>query len=237
MLLFLKNNKDYLFFFLISILFAYVIGLTIISVINKRLTDISINIPTPQVNVQWPVGAPQPATENQESEPKEILEHFSPNLNYTSDDLRGFNNQREFHDCTAAVSQIQQDNLDEMNRVCLQKHQHNKYLCSYGKTNYLNPQELDTINRRLYKYNYFQNMTLQDYVNWLWLYEGEAEKLCYEHFRNLQKLLKGSPLRYEKDICPPKLNAEGSFSYAKDGTHDLGTFFTETMKYSGLLGR
>lgn len=233
---FLKESKDYIFFFFITLLFAYVIGLTIVSLINKRLTDISINVPPPQVNVQWPNSQPKASSiDNQDSHHEEIKENFSniPKI-LVDDDLRGFNSQKEYHDCTEAVSQIQQEKLEQMNRVCMYQHDHNKYLCTYGKTNYINPSELDPINRRLFQYNYFPNMTLQDYINWLWLYKNESEKLCYEHFRNLEKLKNGQQLRYQKNICPPKINAEGSFSYAKDGTHDLGRFFTETMKHVGL---
>jgi len=234
----LKDGKDYLFFFFITLLFAYVIGLTIVSVINKRFSEISINIPTPQVNFQMP---PSPSSEGELREgfvssinPTPPSLNFSGNLNYSNDDLRGFIGEREYQDCTEAVSQDRQEKEEQMNRVCLMKHEHNKYLCSYGKTNYMNPNELDVINRRLYQYNYFSNMTLQDYVNWLWLYQQDPDKLCYEHHRNLMKLLRGESLKYQPGICPPKINAQGSFSYSKDGTHDLATFFQQTMKYVGL---
>jgi hypothetical protein len=75
-------------------------------------------------------------------------------------------------------------------------------------------------------------MTLQDYINWLWLYEKESDKLCYEHNRNLTRLLNGQPLTYQAGVCPPKLNAEGSMTYS-DG-NDVGRYFQEVMKHIGL---
>lgn len=232
----LKEGKDYLFIFLITLLFAYIIGLTIVAIINKRLTDISINVPTPQVTVQWPKDMQPPATVPITTPPP-LQEGFvvTPakiNCPLRDDDLRGFSGQKEYSDCTDATSQVAEEKLQQMNRVCLMKHEHNKYLCHYGQTNYMNPGELDPINRRLYQYNYYPNMTLQDYINWLWLYEKEPEKLCYEHNRNLTRVLNGESLTYQPGVCPPKINAEGSFSYS-DG-NDVGRYFQEVMKYVSL---
>jgi len=237
MLRILKEGKDYIFIFLITLLFAYIIGLTIVAIINKRLTDISINIPAPII--QWPSTVTPPITTppplNSTNNLKEGFGNPNPapiNCPLRDDDLRGFGKRREYADCTETTSQVAEEKLQQMNRVCIMKHGHNKYLCQYGKTNYLNPMELDPVNRRLYQYNYFQNMTLQDYINWLWLYEKEPEKLCYEHNRNLAKLLEGKTLTYQPGVCPPKLNAEGSMSYT--GADGGGGYFQEVMKQVGL---
>ena len=204
--MFAKDWKQYLFILFITLLFSYIIGITILSVINQRLTDISINVPTPQVNFTYPSKIPD------DELPKKEVESFtmnpSTNLNYHNDDLRGFVNQKEYHDCTEATSQIEEEKIQQMNNVCLFRHDHNKYLCSYGKTNYINPFELDPMNRRIYKYNYMPNMTLQDYINWLWLYDNEnndSDKLCYEHYKNLKKIKNNKALVYQKGICPPNL--------------------------------
>jgi len=247
MINFLKNSKEYIFFFLITLLFAYIVGLVIIAVINQRLTDISINIPTPTVNVRWPTTGPQPSSENLlnnfQPQSEKIEEGYvnlrpSPNLNYNNDDLRGFVARKEYSDCTEATSQIQQEYKEQMNRVCIFRHDHKKYLCQYGQTNYLNPQELDPINRRLYQYNYFPNMTLQDYINWLWLYREESGKLCYEHYRNLAKLNKGQALKFQKGVCPPNLNADGHpvVSSTNDSSQALGKYYQEVMKYVDIKG-
>jgi len=238
-----KDIRDYLFVFLLTILFAYIIGLTIITVINKRLTDISINVPTPQVNINWSKSGPQPAPENIISEPKhqgiqgiqEGYTNLSPssNLNHYSDDLRGLCNQKEYSDCTEATSQVEMEKDEQLNRVCYFRHDHWKYLCTYGVTNYLNPQQIDPINRRLYQHNYFPNMTLQDYINWLWLYEKESEKLCYEHYRNLEKIKNGKSLKYQKGVCPPNLTADGSKCHTGID-NDIGKYYQEVMKYVDL---
>lgn len=233
----LKEGKDYIFIFIITLLFAYIIGLTIVAIINKRLTDISINIPAPII--QWPTSAPLIPTTTTTTTKSDTKEGFSNpgapiNCPLRDDDLRGFGRHREYADCSETTSQVAEEKLQQMNRVCIMKHNHNKYLCQYGKTNYLNPMELDPVNRRLYQYNYFQNMTLQDYINWLWLYEKEPEKLCYEHNRNLAKLLEGKTLTYQSGVCPPKLNAEGSMSYSGTDGNDGNNYFQEVMKQIGL---
>ncbi len=235
----LKETKHYLFFFIISLLLAYIIGLTIVSVINNRLSELSINIPAPKVDFRLP----EPAPEDLKSQPGSVTEGFhvikpgyqpiDPKKNVMQDDnIRGFQCQKGYADCQEAVSQIEMERQCQMNKVCCMKHNHFKYVCDYGKTNYLNPMELDPVNRKIFKHNYFPNMTLQDYVNWLWLHEGDESKLCYEHLKNFEKLKQGKPLRYQKGICPPGLNATGV--NCGDPLKDSGSYFQNVISAMGL---
>lgn len=228
----LKEAKHYIFLFVTTLLLAYIIGLTIVSVINSRLTELTINLPSGLTD-----SSPQPAPEKTISQPEELKEGYtsslrpSPNLNYTNDDLRGFIAQKEYRDCTEETDQIQRERNIQMNNVCMFKHDHKKYMCTYGKTNYLHPEELDPVNRRIFKYNYLPNMTLQDYINWLQLYKKDADKLCYEHYKNLKKLQGGTPLRYQPGICPPNLTACG---VACGGPTDVGKYYKDMMAYIDL---
>ena len=54
-----------------------------------------------------------------------------------------------------------------------------------------------------FKNSYPNNMTLQDYVNWLLLYKNEKNQLSKEHLINLQKLENGIKLEYISGILPP----------------------------------
>ena len=230
-----EDTKYFLFLFLVTLLFSYIVGITIITVINNRFKEISINLPP----INLPTGQPQPAEPNASSQPETIQENFtlkpilnpSSNLNYTNDDLRGFIAQKEYADCTEATSQIQQEKMIQMNDVCLMQHDHKKYMCHYGRTNYMNPADLDPVNQRIYKYNYFQNMTLQDYINWLQLWKDDGEKLTYEHFKNLEKLRQSKPLHYEKGICPPLV---GPFKYNASSPVEDGAYFQKMMTGIGL---
>lgn len=66
--------------------------------------------------------------------------------------------------------------------------------CHLGPTNYKDPKDMTPDERKRFKLRYRNNMTLQDYKNWLMLYKDEIENLRQHHRRNLIKLLKGGQL-------------------------------------------
>ncbi len=88
--------------------------------------------------------------------------------------------------------------------ACQQNHCHTN--CIHGKMNYPNPSTMSPIDKRYFKYNYQSNLTLQDYINWLWLYDKTEEELPYIHLKNLYKLKKGDVLEYKNGILPPLSN-------------------------------
>ena len=74
---------------------------------------------------------------------------------------------------------------------------------TYGPTNHQDPNDMSDEQRLSFKYSYPNNMTLQDYVNWLILYKDEQKNLSKEHVVNIQKLLIGEKLEYIAGILPP----------------------------------
>lgn len=73
-------------------------------------------------------------------------------------------------------------------------------ICTYGPTNYPDPQilsEFDKLNFMQSKVHYF---TLQDYINWLKCFENNKSSLNYKHLKNLEKVLKGEKPIFNKDI-------------------------------------
>jgi hypothetical protein len=66
--------------------------------------------------------------------------------------------------------------------------------CHLGPTNYKDPKDMTPEVRERFKLKFRNNMTLQDYKNWLMLYKGEIENLRQHHRRNLLKLMKGGQL-------------------------------------------
>lgn len=76
--------------------------------------------------------------------------------------------------------------------------------CQYGPTNFRDPVDMTPEERERFKSKYRNNMTLQDYKNWLLLYKGEIENLREYHRRNLLKLLRGGVLS-EADIPAVRL--------------------------------
>lgn len=61
--------------------------------------------------------------------------------------------------------------------VCYKNHLHVKdgknTLCTYGVTNYADPKDMSPIDLKMFMLNYPSNMTLQDYINWLYSYIGK----------------------------------------------------------------
>ena len=94
--------------------------------------------------------------------------------------------------------------------------------CHYGPTYYKDPKNMTDEQRRKFKLKAkVYKMTVQDYINWLSLFEDEQELLSPRDLLNLQKLLKGMSLTdtdVPREEIPPPLTAEQYFDqlYALD---------------------
>ena len=86
------------------------------------------------------------------------------------------------------------------------------------KRNYLSPNKMTTVERNAYKFGYPDGMTMQDYVDWLFLFKDNPELLNLEHYINYDKLINNTEIKYEKDRTPPPskkltpLNSENYFT-------------------------
>ena len=92
-------------------------------------------------------------------------------------------------------------------QVCQIDHEHQKdgsnTKCSYGVTNYADPSDISPIDLKIFMLNYPTNMTLQDYINWLYCFKDKEDELPYNHLKNLKKLKMGIELVEEQGILPP----------------------------------
>jgi len=85
-------------------------------------------------------------------------------------------------------------------KVCFLNHNHVEKNCrDYGACNHLHPSRMSKMDKHVFKTNYPKNMTLQDYVNWLWLHknDGHRDRLTKDHLTNLEKLEKGDAITYQ----------------------------------------
>ena len=115
--------------------------------------------------------------------------------------------------------------------VCCKNHVHIKNgrntNCTYGVTNYADPKDMSPIDLRIFNLNYPPNMTLQDYINWLYCYIGQEEQLPYNHLKNLEKLKMGKELVAEEGITPPPsyyfpaMNAKDYFDKMYNNTQEF----------------
>lgn len=98
--------------------------------------------------------------------------------------------------------------------------------------NYADPKDMTEVERNAFKFGYPPNMTMQDYINWLYLFKDEPELLTLEHMINFQKLLNGrnisSPPPPSKQI-PPLTEKKYFDSQYYGNIDDLET--TNSKKY------
>ena len=98
--------------------------------------------------------------------------------------------------------------FEEKNKqICIQNHLHVKdgksTKCTYGVTNYADPKDMSPVDYKIFILNYPSNMTLQDYINWLYCFVNKEDQLPYNHLKNLEKLKLGQELKEEHGILPP----------------------------------
>jgi len=96
------------------------------------------------------------------------------------------------------------ENLD----ICYMDHSHSRETskCNYGPTNFPDPRDISEFDKKIFQVKYHQNMTIQDYVNWLWLNQNNTKQLCYEHLKNFDNIKNGIKLIINQIFAPKILN-------------------------------
>ncbi len=240
--------------FLITICVAYIFGLILINLVDNRLSNIKLNIPKQEVIIKYPEekyisehfsnGDNDLIKKNQ----KKIIEYKTfdkdgdqnnkPNFDEDyykmaseNKDVEGFDN--DFSNKNDEWKLTQKNKY----KICYKNHQHVKNTkCSYGITNYADPYDMTPVDIRLFTLNYPPNMTMQDYINWLWCFKDMENKLPYNHLKNLLKIKKGIELIQEDGVCPPpsytfpSLDAE---NYFKEMYNDSSEFNIASPLNSG----
>lgn len=154
---------------------AFIIGKIIVNVIDDRLSNIKINIPTHITN------------ENQNKEHNKHNNH---------------ENQHKENEYINDNILIENFESSKPINACYINHLHKD--CNYGLMNFPDPNTLSPIDKRYFKYNYKPNSySLQDYINWLRLYDDSEEELDYNNMKILQKIRNGEKIAFEHNRIPP----------------------------------
>ena len=88
--------------------------------------------------------------------------------------------------------------------------------------NYQNPEDMSYEERNAFKFGYPPNMTMQDYVNWLYLFKNNSQLLNLDHLVNFQKLKNNVLIQYIEGSVPPNskkvppLNSDNYFNNMYD---------------------
>lgn len=191
--------------FLASVLImVYLVGLSIVKLVDNKLGDIEIKLPQISVNTKLNVskdanGLINICTDNNQINSEvQSIERFDSSVGPTVD--------TEFKMMDLNTNKIGCKTDDDCNIVngnglnvcksdgschCLSG---SGTFCQYGPTNYKDPKSMTEEERRIFKYQYRNNFTLQDYKNWLLLYKNDEQHLRENHRGNLEKLLRGDTL-------------------------------------------
>jgi hypothetical protein len=213
-----------LFLFIASLVIIYLFNRNLIHVIDNRLKNINLNI-------QYPF---------ESFENKEIkMSHVNDNKNVINlnvnkkSKIEGYSNQ-------ADNSYKEWEINKKKTQVCFKDHIHKN--CNYGVTNYADPKDMSEIDYRIFYLNYPANMTLQDYINWLYCYMNKESELPYNHLKNLEKLKAGKELVEEEGILPPPsyyypaLNSEDYFDKMYSNTNEFQTAPPLNSQTGPMLG-
>jgi hypothetical protein len=180
-----------IFIFFITFAIAFIFGLTLINIIDNRLNKIII-----------------PEKFENYEEIKESINPSNPGK-YNKE----YYNQMEFDSIVKGNNKndtflFKEWNIENVKtQVCIKNHKHEKkgndLNCTYGLTNHADPNDMSSIDYKIFKLNYPNNMTLQDYINWLYCYTDKENELPYNHLKNLEKLKLGIELVEQHGILPP----------------------------------
>ena len=136
----------------------------------------------------------------------EFSKSFGPKSNANEVEgtkINGFSQiENKLGEHNSSVWNFDYEKHDVIKNLCFHNHTHSKD-CIYGNTNYADPRTMSIIEKRTFILNYPPNMTMQDYINWLYCFVGKEDQLPYNHLKNLEKLKKGIHLVKEDGVCPP----------------------------------
>ena len=205
------NIFTILLIFLITIILGYLFGITIVNLIDNRLNKLNINNEDliKKNNIE---------NFNNITEKIEVSNSKTYNFN-TGERIKktkfdnDYYNQMNKDSTVEGYSNEPDNNFKGWNiekkitQVCFKNHIHKKdgkdLNCTYGLTNYADPNDMSPIDYKIFNLNYPANMTLQDYVNWLYSFLNKEDQLPYNHLKNLEKLKQGKELFEEHGVLPP----------------------------------
>jgi hypothetical protein len=210
----LMNIINILFIFVVIFVLAYIFGMVLINIIDERLTKLTNTTEPFSNNNSKTVESKSKEEETpkilyKKKDESERIVTEEKNKDFTFDEeyyqqmakdkkIHGFEDKSEFKPW-----KIEKKDMP----VCFKNHEHIKdgssLDCSYGVTNYADPYDMSPMDHNLFMLNYPRNMTLQDYINWLYCFVGKEDELPYNHLKNLEKMKMGKKLVYEEGVLPP----------------------------------
>jgi hypothetical protein len=243
------NILNIIFIFIITVVIAYLFGLVLINVIDNRLKNINLTVPKQDIIINYPVESFENKVELSEYKTYDFKKGKKiDNNNYDNDYYIKKENDSKIEGYLNEVDNAYKEwNIDKKKtQVCCKNHIHVKngkdFNCTYGITNYSDPKDMSPIDYRIFNLNYPSNMTLQDYINWLYCYIDKESQLPYNHLKNLEKLKSGKELIEENGVLPPPsyyypaLNSEDYFDKMYSDTNEFQIAPPLNSQTSSMMG-
>ncbi len=249
---FVSDNKNTIMIFVVTFIIAYFMGLTIIRVVDNRMKDISINMPKislPEQHITISLnGDKLCTTKDTNSHGTDIV---IPKFKIPSTSTSASSDVESFENVNASSKGVRVGCAKDSDCNLVHGQGHNicksdntchcvsgsGTFCHLSSTNYKDPRDMSTIERKIFKKKFRTDMTFQDYKNWLLLYKNETHKLRRHHRINLIKLLNGVVIT-ENDIPDiqvlPPLDPSEYFKKMYNGGK-ISIQFPESDQTGGLL--
>jgi len=233
----LSNIICFLIIFIFTIIIAYIFGLSLVNLIDNRLEKIKdkkenfANIKSEIITYSDDVNTKNTTFPNENINKDKIIEE-----EFHKFDSQFYNQMNK----DARISGYKEENEDKYKewkidqkkvRTCIKDHVHYKdgrnTVCTYGYTNYADPRDMSSVDLNIFMLNYPPNMTLQDYINWLYTFKDKEDQLPYNHLKNLRKIQSGIELVQEEGVLPPPsyqyppLNSEDYFNKLYNATNEF----------------
>lgn len=152
-----------------------------VKIMEEKLSDIQINVPKQDIVINLPENIYNKTTDNDNNNDNKN----EIKIKKLKNDVEGFENIKVNEPFITSIN-------EKKNDICTENHQH--IICKKGRMNYPDPKQMSPIDKKYFKYNYQSNFTLQDYINWLWLYLDIEDELPYIHLKNFLKLKNGNKI-------------------------------------------
>lgn len=193
-----------------AILGAVLLVFLILYVIDYRLKQITISVPKPEVIIHWPPKQEQEQEQKQEQKSTDDIETF---VNFVTQEEE-VQDEKKTSKGEGSWLSSWLDKEDQMKPDIREPFEDDSsgnlrppaapgvFGMRRGPMNYPEPRDMTAEQRRQFMWGYPADMTMQDYMNWLWLYRGAyQESLDLEHRVNLDRLLDGRTLN--TNVPPP----------------------------------
>jgi hypothetical protein len=243
------NILNIIFIFFITVIIAYLFGFVLINVIDNRLKNINLTVPKQDIIINYPIEKFENKVDLSDNKKYDFNKSKKTNDNNFDNDY--YIKKEDDLKIEGYVDELDNsykewDIEKKKTQVCFKNHIHVKngrdLNCTYGVTNYSDPKDMSPIDYRIFNLNYPSNMTLQDYINWLFSYINKESQLPYNHLKNLEKIKSGKELIEENGILPPPsylyppLNSKDYFDKLYSDTNEFKIASPLNSQTASLIG-